>query len=99
MILVNLPAISHPFPPVILHDNFPLGLYINTPLKMSIAPAIVKIQPFFSDKGTNQGKLVIMEVTAAPPANVAIKAGRAQQIKVPVEVNRDKKLDIFCCQF
>jgi hypothetical protein len=40
----------------------------------------------------------IMEVTAAPPAKAATAAGSAQQSKVPVDVNRAKKLDAFCFQ-
>jgi hypothetical protein len=57
-----------------------------------------KIHPLLADNGTIHGKVEIMDVTAAPPAKAATAAGRAQQIKVPVEVNKAKKLEAFCFQ-
>ncbi len=98
IILVNRPTTSQPSPPVTLHATLPLGRYISTPLMMSIIAEPRNIHPLLADRGTIQGKMEIMEVTAAPPAKAATAAGRAQHMSVPVEVNREKKLEAFCFQ-
>lgn len=63
---------------------------------MTAAPR--NIHSLLADNGTIQGKVEIIEVTAAPPASAATAAGMAQQMRVPVEVNKAKKPDVFCFQ-
>ena len=71
---------------------------MRKPLKRIISPAIRKIHPLYAERVTSHGKVDSKETMADPPAMATTRAGKAQQIKVPVEVNNARKLLMLCCQ-
>lgn len=51
-----------------------------------------KIQILYFESVIRKGKVVIRETTAAPPAKLAIKAGKTQHNNVEVDVSKETRL-------
>ena len=85
--LLNFPVTSHPFPSVKTHARLLFGNNMKMASITIKIPAPKNIQFLTSESEIIQGKIVIIDTTAAPPANVATIAGRTQQISVPKEPN------------
>ena len=99
MVLVNRPATSHPLSPVREHATLPFGWNTRKPLRLIMIAAKRKSQSLYNVIGINQGKVVIIELTAAPPATAAIVMGSAQQMRVPLDVKSERILKVCSLKF